>query len=200
MPKHADEKHDDKHSKSNGDKLPLNPLVCKVVTDPDNPPEIVVLVGYLGSAGKDKPDYCRVYTDLYFRTYYELLIADVPYAEEADPADLEKPTKIFVDASAKLTLVQALDASFIQGMITSTYPIGLPGVLGDPAPGGLGSGCVPGGENPNTAGCSPAHPNTFGCPGGQGSVSHGFAAPAPGGDPRKARSGCPGGLAASTHH
>ncbi len=196
MPKHADEKHDDKRSKSNGDTLPFNPLVGKVVTDPDNLPEVVVLVGYLGAAGKDKPDSCRIYIDLYFRTYYELLSADVLYAEEADATDLEKPTKIFVDASAKLTLVQALDASFLQGIITSTYPIGLPGSPGSPTPGGIGSGCVTG-ENPNTAGCSPAHPNTFGCPGGQMAHTPGFAARALASSPPKVL--CAGGRMPSTH-
>ncbi len=197
MPKHADEKHDDKRSKSNDDTLPLNPLVGKVVTDPDNPPEVVILVGYLGAAGKDKPDSCRLYIDLYFRTYYELLIADVLYAEEPDAADPDKPSKIFVDASAKLTLVQALDASFLQGIITSTYPIGLPGLPGSPTPGGIGSSCVPG-VNPNTVGCSPAHPNTFGSPGGQGTNTPGFAAPAPGGHPH-ILSCAIGGRAPHTH-
>jgi hypothetical protein len=156
----------------------LHDLVGKVVTDPEHLPEIVVVVGYLGAAAKDRPTHYRIYTDVYFRTYYELLQADVLYAEAADPTDLEKPTRIFIKANAKLTLNKALEASYLQGSIASSYP--------------LGSRVCPycstaatcgehpcSGEHPNTHGCSPSNPCTVGCPSGEGSHTHGCSASNP---------------------
>jgi hypothetical protein len=201
MAKHTDDKHDEVPSGSNRGELPLHPLVVKLVSDPDNPPEIVLLTGYLGAAGKGKDAYYRIYLDSDFRTYYELLRSDVLHAEEADPSQAENPTKIFIKATAKFTLVQVVEASFLQGDITSTYPVGGPCFLCFPPTAYFGGHCsgqphtgfaCPGGHphtgrpcpsgQPHTHRCPASHPNTFGCsvPGGGTAHTPGYCLPAPG--------------------
>jgi hypothetical protein len=168
MAKHTDDK----------DGATLHPLVGKVVSDPEDLPEVVVVVGYLGAAANDRPANYRIYTDLFFRTYYELLQSDVLYAEEADPTDLEQPTRIFIKASAKLTLNKALEASYLQGSIASNYPLGsrvYPYCSTAPTCGE--QPCS--GEHPNTHGCSPSNPSTVGCGSGEGSHTHGCSASNP---------------------
>lgn len=126
MAKQPDERQGEKQSQPLDDGPTLNELAKNIVTDPDSIPDIVIVLGYLAAAGKDKPTFYRIYLDLYFHTYYEVLKTDVLHADASDPSNLEKPTKIFINKSAKLTLIQVVKASYLQGPIASTYPACLP--------------------------------------------------------------------------
>ena len=183
-PDEADEGPMDQPSDGSGDKkeppssnqderVPMHPLVKKLVPDPDDPPDTVVLVGYLGSSSKQ--GFVRIYLDLNFLTYYELLASDVLHAEKVDPHHEDAPTKIIVDATAKLNLVQILEASFLQGSIAAAYPVSSSfGVSFSPIGAGKSGACS---GNPNTYGCPPtqtygqapspcsgSNPHTYGCP------------------------------------
>jgi hypothetical protein len=103
---------------------PLHPLVEKVVLDPDKPADVVALLGYLGSAGKGREHFRRIYLDSGFQTYYEIHKDDILRAAKADPSAEHQPTQILIKASAKLSLVQTVEASFLRGPITSKYPLG----------------------------------------------------------------------------
>ena len=150
---------------------PLHPLVAKVVPDPDHPSDAVVIVGYLGSAGKGREQFRRIYIDSDFRTHYEINKDDIHHAQKADPAAEEQPTNIYIKSTAKLLLVQTVEASFLTGQITSSYPVGSPAeqpwylittyICQIIFCGGL----------PNTHGCSPGGVLiTFGC--GPGGILH----------------------------
>ena len=106
-----------------------------------------------------------------FRTHYEINKDDIHHAQKADPAAEEQPTNIYIKSTAKLLLVQTVEASFLTGQITSSYPVGSPAeqpwylittyICQIIFCGGL----------PNTHGCSPGGVLiTFGC--GPGGILH----------------------------
>lgn len=122
MDKPSDHKDDKAKSDAHGDP-PIHPLVGKVVKHPDDPQETVRVVGYLGHSGPGKKDFRRIYLDLDFRTYIEIKKDDVLHAQAADLSDEEKPTEIFIKATATLTLCQTIEAPYLKGAIASSYPL-----------------------------------------------------------------------------
>ncbi len=100
------------NSPANDDNAPLHSLVSKIVGDPANPPKTLVVRGYLGSAGSGRDDYRRIYLDNDFRTYFEVAKTDILHAQKADPDHEDEPTSIVVNGTAKLALVQAVEAWF----------------------------------------------------------------------------------------
>jgi hypothetical protein len=97
----------------------MNRLVEQVVRDPDNPPKTVVLLGFLGASSKN--GFVRIYPDLDFRTYYELPATAVLFAKQPDPSHEEEPTTIIIDATANVSSVRVVEASFLAGTIASGY-------------------------------------------------------------------------------
>lgn len=169
------------------DNAPLHSLVGRIVTDPSNPPNTVIVLGYLGSAGTGRDAYRRIYLDLDFRNYFEVAHIDILYAQKADPAHEELPTNIVINATANLTLVQTVEASYLKGAIASLYargspyggfcpapPTWIPSVCGClPGPsGGVCGGlthtfCCPGHGHHHTLGSPMLSPDdAHGCPGG----------------------------------
>jgi hypothetical protein len=86
-------------------------------------PAVAILVGYLGRARDDA--LVRVYVDLSFSGYYELLAADVTSTSSVDPADEMSPTAVHLRASAEVSFVRVTrlsgSASFVSGAIRSRY-------------------------------------------------------------------------------
>ena len=101
--------------------LTPHPLVSKLVPDPDNPPDIVMVEGYLGESKRD--GRVRVYVDLDFRSYFEIEEADIVDHVPSDPSDASKPWNILIKGTAKLELVQVVvvEASYLKGTITSAH-------------------------------------------------------------------------------
>ncbi len=120
MGERSDQKDDDAKDRSNAGAIPQHPLVRNGVPNPDDPTAALRVVGYIGSAGKGRENYYRIYLDLTFRCYYEVLATDVIYAEPPDQSDTEKPTSIFLKACAKLFVVKIVDASILRGSIASS--------------------------------------------------------------------------------
>lgn len=179
----------------------MHPLPGSVIKNPDDIPDSVVVVGYLGKSSKD--GFHRIYLDADLRSYYEIQHDQLLHAEKADPSDEQKPTRIYIKATGKLVLVQILEASFLKGPIASAYawgtaspcccppptcchgmpPVGCP----HPGGGGTGSGTfacpTPGCTHPGGGGTGSG---TFACPppvscthpGGGGSSSGTFFSPA----------------------
>jgi hypothetical protein len=106
---------------SQGNDIPLNPLVGALVPDPNNRPDSVTLTGYVGLSSKD--GFVRIYPELDFGRYYELPADEVLYVQPSDSSHPEIAAKIFVNSSAKIELVQTVEASFLEGAIASAYPI-----------------------------------------------------------------------------
>src|SRR5262245_11630674 len=86
-------------------------------------PTVTMFVGYLGRARDDA--HVRLYADLSFSGYYELLAADVVSTSSVDPADEASPTTVYLRASAEIRFVRVTrlsgSASFVSGAIKSRY-------------------------------------------------------------------------------
>jgi len=106
-----------------GGGIPTHPLVTKLLGDTDPPRNLVVLVGYCGPS--KKPDSVRLYLGLDFRAYYEIPRGGIIPTEPIDSQDENSPTKVVVEATTRLELVQvsrqSVEASFLQGGIASAY-------------------------------------------------------------------------------
>jgi hypothetical protein len=115
-------------------------MVEQMVHDPDLiPTNTIALVGYYGKSNRE--GFRRIYLDLTFRAYYEVEEKHVHHVQAADPANKEAPTKIIIDAEAKLTLVQTLEASFLQGAIASAFSAGSALTTDLPQPAGMEKMC-----------------------------------------------------------
>jgi hypothetical protein len=124
--------------------LGVHPLVARLNPDPDSPRDLAVVVGYIGPS-KDR-ETVRIYTDLSFRSYVEAPREAVASTEPTDREDPDSPTRVYLEASAKVNVVQSssqsVEASYLQGSIASQY---------------LGGAAVPG----TTAQLTPALAGTF---------------------------------------
>src|SRR6185295_8441558 len=102
--------------------LDTHPLVAKLGAESEEPPTpVVTFVGYIGPS--KNPDSVRLYTDLSFRTYYEIPRASI---RSNDPgADEDSPTRVTVDADARIEVVQterqSVEAAYLAGSIAGRY-------------------------------------------------------------------------------
>jgi hypothetical protein len=103
-----------------GKEIPINKLVDGLVKDVNDPPQLVVLIGFIGRSNRD--GFVRIYVDLHLRDYYEVLGTDILFPE-GDPDHPEAPSRVVVKASANVAWVQTAEASFFEGAIASAYPI-----------------------------------------------------------------------------
>ncbi len=105
-------------------------VVVKLLGDADPSRDLVVLVGYFGPS--KKRDSVRLYLDLDFRAYFELPRGWIVSTDQVDPDDENSPTRVIVEVTAELELVQIsrqrLEAAYLQGSITSAYLGGASGI------------------------------------------------------------------------
>jgi hypothetical protein len=103
--------------------LTPHPLAPEPEDDGLADPAVTVVVGYLGRARDDA--HVRIYVDLSFSGYYELLAADVTSTSSIDLADEASPTAVYLRASAEVSFVRVTrlsgSASFVSGAIRSRY-------------------------------------------------------------------------------
>jgi hypothetical protein len=113
-------------------KFPPHPLIAKMLATYGALKSLVALEGYIGPT--QTPGAVRLYLDLDFRSYVEIPADQILFP---DPGNADQnttltkdvdPTKIFVPASTKIEVIQvqsaSVEASFLQGNITSSYPLG----------------------------------------------------------------------------
>ena len=79
--------------------LTTNPLFQKIQPQPDDHRKYLVLIGYV--AGKAN-DLVTVYEDLDLCTYLEIPEKAIIWAEKAIPGQESSPTKLVIEASAKV--------------------------------------------------------------------------------------------------
>jgi hypothetical protein len=103
--------------------LDTHPLVNKLHPNPDEIPDIVALVGYLGPSRKD--DCVRLYSDLTFRNYYEIPTSGILATSQTNAGDENSPTSVHVSADTRLEAVsissQNIEASYLKGSIASSH-------------------------------------------------------------------------------
>jgi hypothetical protein len=112
--------------KSGGSEVDLtpHPIVKELLPDAPHTRDVVVLVGYLGPSKKEK--FVRFYHDLDFQTYLEVPTDKILHHHPGRSALDIQPTKMVVEADAKLEFVQCLEASLLRGSIFSSYPVAAP--------------------------------------------------------------------------
>lgn len=118
-------KNDPKDSPSDVN-LETHPLVAKLHADPDELTNLVALVGYLGPS--KRAGSVRLYLDLTFRNYYEILTEGIVSTSPAAAGDENSPTTVHVTGSTQVDKVsvtsQSTEARFLQGSIASGYLAG----------------------------------------------------------------------------
>lgn len=131
-------------NKANEIDLKPHPLVQRLQPDIDDinvPPDVVSLIGYIGTS--KKPDHIRLYRDLSFNNYYEIPTSGVASTAALNPDDENSPTVVNVYADTKVEVItisaQSVEARYLSGSISS-------GALGGPAQ--IGSGGSGGGPGP----------------------------------------------------
>src|SRR5215203_5942669 len=105
--------------------LTPHPLVARlrgpVEDDEASPPNVVALTGYLGPSKSG--DNVRLYTDLTFRSYYE--IPRTAVRNTIPSKDEDGPSQVWVDAGARIEIVQisrqSVEAGYLAGSITGSF-------------------------------------------------------------------------------
>ena len=107
--------------------LTTNSLLAKIEPKPDDQRQFVILIGYVlvdESSRGDNPAV-RVYPELDLRTYLEIQIRDVVWAEKAIPGQESSPTKLVINAAAKVnrvtTTARSVETEFLGGIIADNY-------------------------------------------------------------------------------
>jgi hypothetical protein len=106
--------------------LTTNSLLAKIAPQPDDQRRFIVLVGYVlvDEASKSDTPSVRVYLELDLRTYLEVQIGDVVWAEKAIPGQESSPTKLVINAAAKVnrvtTAARHVETEFLGGIIASS--------------------------------------------------------------------------------
>jgi hypothetical protein len=102
----------------------LNPIIMKMLSLEGQPAKAIELVGYVGPSSQD--GFIRFYLKLDLSTYLEFPTAGLIYAEPPDPADSTQPIKILIDAATRLSVVESLEASFLEGSIIKSHSSNIP--------------------------------------------------------------------------
>jgi hypothetical protein len=148
-------------------KVRLDAFTAKVVPDPKNPGESLLLTGFLGAATDSKQT--RIYWDPSLSSYVDVDTADIIHAE---PLPKEQSplggSYIWVKRSAEVSVSaggQTTKGKFFQGPVMSAYG------------GTFGGAGVVGGAIPTQFACGP-HPRTVAdCPPGAMAAGAGAAVP-----------------------
>ncbi len=103
--------------------LKTHPLVSKLTPPGGASPSLAQVTGYIGPS--QKPESVRLYTGLDFGSYYEIPKSAIVHTEQTDAEDENSPTTVYVKADASIDVVQtttqSVEASFLQGAITSAH-------------------------------------------------------------------------------
>jgi len=99
--------------------LSNNPLLEAIKPQRDDQRQFLVLLGYISATTHDT---VTVYPELDLRTFLELPRADIVWAEKAVPGQESSPTKLVINAAARVNRVTnaKVEAGFLSGMIAST--------------------------------------------------------------------------------
>jgi len=99
--------------------LSNNPLLEAIKPQPDDQRQFLVLLGYISAT---TPDTVSVYPDLDLRTYLQIPRGEIVWAEKAIPGQQSSPTKLVINAAAKVNRVTSrnVEAVFLSGMIASS--------------------------------------------------------------------------------
>jgi len=102
--------------------LPTNPLFETIKPQPDDHRKYLVLTGYVAGTNKET---VTVYEDLDLSTYLEIPESAIVWAEKAIPGQESSPTKLVIDATAKVNRIttssRKVEAGYLSGLIASTY-------------------------------------------------------------------------------
>ncbi|HET6260707.1 MAG TPA: hypothetical protein VFG99_00525, partial [Chloroflexia bacterium] len=135
-------------------------FIAKIVGDPTNPPDTILLTGFLGRSSE--PDYTRLYFDAELSDYVEIPNDAILFVQPlaAEGSALAGSSYVWIQSDAELIHGKAgpnrQRARFFEGRIAQDY-------LGGAAGGGGGGGGGGGqGEDPQTN--MPGCPSTSTCP------------------------------------
>ena len=103
--------------------LTPHPLVTRLNPEGDPPPDLVMLVGFIGPS--KKPDGIRLYLNLSFNTFIDIPVAGIVSTQSVDSEDENSPTRVWVRGDARLDVVQTvsqtIEASYLRGWIARNY-------------------------------------------------------------------------------
>jgi hypothetical protein len=129
---------------SSGDDIPIHPLISKMMVNGEPIDSNRIIEGFVGPA--EQNENIRIYFDLTFTSYFEIAKVDVLHVESSNANDDNKPTKVWINKSARLEIVTiqrvSIEAAFLQGALTNRLqPFQLPVGL-QPLPPNTASGCT----------------------------------------------------------
>ena len=100
--------------------LTTNPLFDRIKPQPDDQRKYFILIGYVAGTTKE---IVTVYEDLDLSTYLEIPEPAIIWAEKAIPGQVSSPTKLVIEANAKVnrvtTAARKVEAGFLSGLIAS---------------------------------------------------------------------------------
>jgi hypothetical protein len=102
--------------------LTTNPLLEAIKPQPDDERKFLVLNGYVAGTTKE---IVTVYEDLNLSTYLEIPLSAIIWAEKEIPGQESSPTKLVIEATAKVNRVttagRKVEAGYLSGLIASRY-------------------------------------------------------------------------------
>jgi len=96
--------------------FPVHPLLAKLNPRPDDERRFVTIYGYIGPATRD--GIICLYPSLDLRSHLEIPVAEILFAEPAEPGLYSSPTKLIVDAEADMVHVQHSRSRIAVGFVT----------------------------------------------------------------------------------
>jgi len=111
---------------SESSELTTNPLLAKIAPQPDDQRQFIILIGYVlvDESSRGEHPTVRVYPGLDLRTYLEVQKGDVVWAEKAIPGQESSPTKLVINAAAKVnraTTTKRVETGFLGGIIAASF-------------------------------------------------------------------------------
>jgi hypothetical protein len=102
--------------------LSVNPVLAKLKPTADDDRQFLVLTGYVGETTDGT---VRLYENLDLRTYFEIPIKDIVWAEKLIPGLQASTTLLVIDAATQGTRVTSaarhVEAGYLRGLIASRY-------------------------------------------------------------------------------
>src|SRR3954467_330681 len=98
--------------------LTTNPLFEAIKPQPDDQRKFLILIGYVAGTAKE---IVTIYEDLDLSTYLEVPESAIIWAEKAIPGQESSPTKLVIEANAKVNRVttagRKVEAGYLSGLI-----------------------------------------------------------------------------------
>jgi hypothetical protein len=124
--------------------LTTNPILSEIQPQPGDQRRYVILLGYVGDV---TDEFVVVYPTLDLRTHYKIPRTAILFAEPLVAGQDTSPTKLVVDATAKVDLVKIYIRSVEAGFLSGPVALSL---LASAKPGMQAQGPTPGGMTPTT--------------------------------------------------